>query len=248
MSSSKSRPTIDELYALLKKTTIPTILVEGIDDIVFYRRIEDDLEDIGIDMLPAGNKWTVLELRKRIKLEPIDAPIAFVVDKDLWVYFGCDEELNDVITTDGYSIENDIFIDGDIIGLMSNDEIDDFNSELRKFIHWYALTLTRSQRGLEVSFRETAHRVLNDDEFYNTSTLLDENENYPEDFFQKIHSQYGKLLRGKSLFHLIVRQLSHSNRKTKFSVNQLMEVGAARKGERYVMIRDKIRQAITADQ
>lgn len=245
MCSSKARPTVDELYALLKNTTIPTILVEGKDDIVFYRRIENDLEDIGIDMLPAGNKWAVLELRERIKSEPINAPIAFVVDKDLWVYFGCDDDLNDVITTDGYSIENDIFIDGELLGLMSNEEIGKFNDELRKFSHWYALTLTRSQQGLDVSFRETPYRVLNDSDFYNTATQLLENELYPEEFFELVYSQYGKLLRGKSLFALIVRQLSRPDRRTKFGVNQLMEVGAARRGERYVMIRDKIRQAIT---
>ncbi|WP_308538763.1 DUF4435 domain-containing protein [uncultured Pantoea sp.] len=245
MCSSKVRPTIDELYALLKNTTIPTILVEGKDDIVFYRRIENDLEDIGIDMLPAGNKWTVLELRERIKSEPINAPIAFVVDKDLWVYFGCNEDLSDVITTDGYSIENDIFIDGEILNLMSNDEIDRFNEELRKFLHWYALTLARSQKGMDVSFRETPHKVLNDSEFYQTAIQLSAEEQYPEEFFEMIHGQYGKLLRGKSLFSLIVRQLSHPDRRTKFGVNQLMEVGAARKGERYAMIRDKIRQAIT---
>lgn len=67
MSSSKPRPSVDELFALLKKTTIPTILVEGKDDIIIYRRIEDDLDDIGVDMLPAGNKGSVLELREKIK-------------------------------------------------------------------------------------------------------------------------------------------------------------------------------------
>lgn len=245
MCSSKVRPTVDELFALLKNTTIPTVLVEGKDDIVFYRRLENDLEDIGIDMLPAGNKGAVLALRERIKNEPVDAPIAFVVDKDLWVYSECDESLNDVITTDGYSIENDIFIDGELLELMSHEELDQFNNELRKFSHWYALTLTRSQQGVNVSFRESPYRVLNDSDFYNTATQLLEDEHYPEEFFELIHSQYGKLLRGKSLFALIVRQLSHPDRRTKFSGNQLMEIGAARKGERYAMIRDKIRQAIT---
>ncbi|EIX7436655.1 DUF4435 domain-containing protein [Escherichia coli] len=246
MSSSKVRPTTDELFSLLKNTSIPTILVEGKDDIIFYRRIENDLDDIGIDMLPAGNKLAVLELRERIKNEPISAPVAFVVDKDLWVYFGCGDDFPDVITTEGYSIENDIFIDGELLNLMSKEELESFNSELQKFSHWYALTVTRSQQGSNLSYRETPYRVLNDNEFYDAGTLLFEEEQYPEEFFNLIYNQYGKLLRGKSLFALLVRQLSRPSRRTKFSVNQLMEIGASRKGKHYVMIRDKIREAITA--
>lgn len=245
MSSSKVRPTTDELFALLKNTSIPTILVEGKDDIVFYRRIESDLDDIGIDMLPAGNKGAVLELREKIKNEPISAPVAFVVDKDLWVYFGYEEELSDVITTEGYSIENDIFIDGELLGLMSREEIKKFNMELLRFTRWYALTVTRSQQGSQLSYRETPFKVLNDTEFYDTAIQLLEEEQYPEEFFQQIHNEYARFLRGKSLFALLVRQLSHSQRMTKFSVNQLMEFGASRKGEHYIKIREKIRQAIT---
>jgi hypothetical protein len=245
MTTSKARPTVDELFALLKNTSIPTILVEGRDDIVFYRRIESDLDDIGIDMLPAGNKWAVLQLRERIKNEPISAPVAFVVDKDLWVYYGPEEGLDDVIMTEGYSIENDIFIDGGLLELMSGDEVETFNSELRKFVHWYALTVSRSQSGNELSYRETPHRVLNDNEFYNSSVELAEAEQYPQQFFNMIHDDFGRFLRGKSLFALMVRQLSRPERRTKFGVNQLMEIGASRKGERYVMIREKIRQAIS---
>ncbi|MFW3571229.1 DUF4435 domain-containing protein [Kosakonia cowanii] len=246
MISSKTRPTIDELFALLKNTSIPTILVEGQDDIIFYRRIENDLDDIGIDMLPAGNKWAVLELRNRIKNEPLLAPIAFVVDKDLWVYFGNEENFHDVITTDGYSIENDIFIDGELIDLMSREELESFNTELVKFLRWYALTVTRSQRGLSLSYRETAFKVLNDSDFYNSSTQLLDGEEYPEDFYNLIYNDYGRFLRGKSLFALLVRQLSRPERRTKFGVNQLMEIGAARKGERYITIRERIREVIMA--
>lgn len=244
MSSSKPRPSVDELFALLKKTTIPTILVEGKDDIIIYRRIEDDLDDIGVDMLPAGNKGSVLELREKIKNEPISAPIAFVVDKDLWVYYGCEEKYSDVITTEGYSIENDVFFDGELLSLMSADEVALFHQELAKFLRWYALTLHRSNLGGGDSYRESAFKVLNDDQFYETSIELRDDEQYPEEFFHEIHERYGDLLRGKSLFALLVRQLSHGNRRTKFSVNQLMEIGASRKGSRYIKIRDKIRQAI----
>ncbi|MBQ0398657.1 DUF4435 domain-containing protein [Providencia rettgeri] len=242
MSSSKVKPTIDELFALLKNTSIPTVLVEGKDDIILYRRIEDDLDDIGIDMLPAGNKDAVLELRRRINSDPILAPVAFVVDKDLWVHFGGNEELPDVITTEGYSIENDIFIDGELLNLMDRNEIESFHAELYKFIHWYALAVTRSRNGGSQSYRESPHKVLDDSVFYDEATQLAEYEAYPQEFFNSIYNHYGSHLRGKSLFAMLVRQLSNSERRTKFSVHQLMEIGASRKGERYNKIKERIRE------
>ena len=246
MSSSKVRPTVDELYATLKNSSIPTVLVEGIDDIVFYRRIEQDLNDVGIDMLPAGNKGAVLELRDKIISTPINTSVVFVVDKDLWVYDDTFDIASDVITTDGYSIENDIFCDGELLELMTPDELQSFNRDLHKFVRWYAIAVNRSQLGGHCSYRETPHRVLSDEIFYSSSIALNEDETYPETFFSNIRDNYGRLLRGKSLFSLLVIQLSRRERRTKFGTNQLMEVGAARKGLRYQMLRDKIRSAFEA--
>jgi hypothetical protein len=243
--SAKIRPTVDELYATLKNSSIPTVLVEGVDDIIFYRRVEEDLRDLGIDMLPAGNKWAVLELKERIRCNPIKASVAFVVDKDLWVYdeSQCESE---VITTEGYSIENDIFCDGDLLSLMTQDEQIAFEQELQAFVRWYALSVKRSSSNSSYSFRLTPHAVLADQQYYSTFLQLNVGEVYPEDFFCEIKENYGKLLRGKSLFALLVRQLSARQRKTKFGVNQLMEFGASRKGERYQRIKDQIRTVFAA--
>ena len=34
---------INELFATLKNSSIPTVLVEGNDDMIFYRRVEEEL-------------------------------------------------------------------------------------------------------------------------------------------------------------------------------------------------------------
>ena len=37
---------VDELVSLLKKTNLPTIVVEGSDDIIIFRHLEDRLSKI----------------------------------------------------------------------------------------------------------------------------------------------------------------------------------------------------------
>lgn len=38
--TTKAQPTVDELVALLKRTALPTVICEGSDDLIVYRRLE----------------------------------------------------------------------------------------------------------------------------------------------------------------------------------------------------------------
>ncbi|WP_084545523.1 DUF4435 domain-containing protein [Cupriavidus malaysiensis] len=246
MSSEKARPTVDEIYEILRRTSLPTVLVEGKDDIIFYRSVEHELRDLDVDMFPAGNKDAVLELRRRIKENPISAPVVFVVDNDLWVYSiaGRPSGIEDLITTTGYSIENDLFIDGDLESFLRPDEVSGFKSELKLFLRWYALSINRNINGLPSSFRTHAGKVLDDKAFYEAEMTLQEGEVYPEALLEEIQSNYGTLLRGKSLFALLLRQLSGKKRDVKFGGKQLMEIGASRKGSHFRRIQISVRKSV----
>ncbi|VVE49198.1 hypothetical protein PCO31111_04619 [Pandoraea communis] len=246
MTSEKARPTVDEIYELLKRTSLPTVLVEGKDDIIFYRSVENELRDLDVDMLPAGNKDSVLEIRQRIMKDPISAPIVFIVDKDLWVYPVAvrPDDLDDLITTTGYSIENDLFVDGELENLLSQEEVKSFKVELHKFLRWYALSINRNINGCPSSFRTHAGKVLDDADFYNAEIALHNGEVYPEELFTHIHSNYGILLRGKSLFALLLRQLSGKKREVKFGGKQLMAIGASRKGAHFQKIKTSVRESL----
>jgi hypothetical protein len=246
MSSEKARPTVDEIYELLKRTSLPTVLVEGKDDIIFYRSVESELRDLDVDMLPAGNKDAVLEIRKRIKQNPISAPVVFVVDNDLWVYpiTPRPRNLDDLITTTGYSIENDLFVDGELERLLSPEEMASFKTELNHFSRWYALSINRNINGQSSRFRTHAGKVLDDKDFYNTEMTLQDGETYPEDLFTRIQSNYEFLLRGKSLFALLLRQLSAQKRHVKFGGKQLMAIGTSRKGSHFNKIRASVRKSL----
>jgi len=217
-------PTVDELFATLKNSSMPTVIVEGRDDIVFYRKVEDELSDLGIDILSAGNKDKVLELREKILSENLSIPIAFIVDKDLWVNYGVPTEYQDsLITTNGYSIENDLFLDGDLLLLLDSDELLDFKDDLDVFIKWYALAINRHVNDKKTiydeisSFRYHPNKLLDDKSFYIKETTLKKNEIYPEELYESISLDYANKLRGKSLLGLLLRYLSKKERKIKCS-------------------------------
>lgn len=239
---------VNELFATLKNSHIPTVLVEGKDDMIFYRRIEEDLSDLGIDILSAGNKEKVLKVREKIISENLSLPIVFVVDKDLWVNYGIPQKYqNKVLTSNGYSIENDMFIDGELLSLLDKQESVEFNIDLEKFIKWYALAVDRSINNEELtsgesfSFRHHPNRLLDDSDFYNQQIILRENENYPDVLYTSILSDYATKLRGKSLLDLLLRYLSQKKRKIKFGRYQLLEIGASRKGKNYQRLAAEIR-------
>ncbi|MDV2450644.1 DUF4435 domain-containing protein [Xanthomonas hortorum] len=239
--SESVRPTVDEIYHLLKRTSIPTVLVEGKCDVILYRRIEEDLKQYGVDILPAGNKGAVLALRERILNDPVSCQVLFIVDKDLWVHCSPGHGHDELITTEGYSIENDLFRDGELENLLSADEGKVFRAELAVFVEWYALSVNRSLAGIEDGFRTHPNKILDNRDETVMNMQLHVGEHYPHKLKDEIIADYRRVLRGKSLFALLVRRLSGRKRNTKFGVNQLMEIGASRRGENYHRICSAVR-------
>lgn len=246
--TEKTTSTVDEIYALLKNSSLPTVLVEGKDDIIFYRAIEEDLKHYGIDMLPAGNKWAVLNLRERLIKNPVKVAVLFVVDNDLWVHKPPSEDLTGLITTNGYAIENDLFSDGELLSFMDGKEKRLFEADLKQFVCWYSLAVNRYLTGVNSAFRTHPNKILDDSDGYISSTTLQEGEEYPEELYNLILGSYGALLRGKSLFALLLRRLSAKNRMVKFSAKQLMAICASRKGRNYQALCVAIENELNAQQ
>lgn len=246
---SNKLPTKKELLATIKRSLIPTVLVEGKDDIIFYRKLEEDEElcDLGLSMLPAGSKNAVLSIKKEIDLWPDNNMVAYIVDQDIWVNFGVPDDINGVVLTKGYSIENDLIEDYDLSSLLAKDELKTFNSEKERFIKWYALALNRNKKGIKLDNGEEAcyqvhpERVLNDD-FYTAQTNLYDNEEYPYSLYEDIKLNWRLKLRGKSLLALFLRQLSHRDRMPKHSNYSLMEHAVCKKGENYMRIVSALRE------
>src|SRR3954454_18034262 len=144
-----AEPTVDELIATLNHSNLPTLIIEGKDDLIIFRRLEERCKNLTLSVLPVGGRKQVLALFERLPEIRLAQAIAFVADLDLWVFSGVPiQYLSDkLFFTDGYSIENDAFRDVDCERLLMPREKEIFLDEMKSFAEWYALAVSRSVVG-----------------------------------------------------------------------------------------------------
>lgn len=210
MSAEKVDLTPDEIVALLRKTFEPTVLIEGKDDIVIYRKLEDISE---VSVLQTGGRNTLISVFNR-RSEFQGKKVAFIADKDCWCVTGIPQEyINErLIFTNGYSIENDIFVDVNIINMMDRNEKKLFNQEVNMFIDWYSLAIKRFIEQGNQSLKDHPNKILDDLNKYNELCKTLGEEIYPDEIKQLISKDPIYKIRGKSLFDLALRQLGKPSR------------------------------------
>lgn len=229
--NQEPQPTVDEIIALLKKTSLPTAICEGRDDIIIYRRFENHLSQFNLSVLPVGGREMVLSIFERRSEIPASVKLIFLIDRDTWVNTGVPQSYIDpkIVFTDGYSIENDVFRDGNFFGLLVNAEAEKFIAELKKYVEWYALALFRHLTDKSIPISKHPDHVLDSAQF-SSMLALDAHESYPVELRNKILSDYQKLLRGKSLLELLIRNTNSRKKQPKHSTQALLELVAARPG------------------
>ena len=123
----------DEMVSYLKNTFLPTILVEGSDDLsVYNRHLESKINIEDVDILSCQGRLALLNIFKR-KEEFKNAKVVFVADKDMWFFDGVPEEYkNQIVFTDGYSLENDIYVESRFKKLLEKDDIKKFENLIKE--------------------------------------------------------------------------------------------------------------------
>ncbi|MFO1103735.1 MAG: DUF4435 domain-containing protein [Methylocystis sp.] len=240
---------LDEHIEMLKRSKLPTVVTEGSDDYLFFRRIEESLSHYGVSLLPVGGRQMVIDLfRRRKELGRND--IVFFADLDMWVYSGVPTEYNHrkLLFTDGYSIENDIYRDGNLEQLLYEEEKRKFKHELCSIIGWFSFCIAKFSKGEEVKIAVHPNRILDSsgcvcDEFCRDSGFTGP----AEPFYAETLANYKKLLRGKTLLQLLIRHLSYSSRAVKHSKVQLIEYATAGKGTHYCEVHSKIEEFFAAE-
>ena len=233
-----SYPTPDELIATIARSSFPSIVTEGDDDVIVLRRLEDEFAETGLTLLPAGGREAVLEVFERRHTLPARARVFFIADRDLWVISGVPVQYQapDLIFTSGYSIENDMYMDGDLELLLTRSEHRIFQRELEIVCRWYALALNRCFEGLGENISIHPNELLGDPDRAVALNELKDFEQYPEALRQRIFNDYARLLRGKTLFALLTRQSTgHHSR-------MLLDFGASRRGPLFHAIINNIRR------
>lgn len=226
----RSYPSVDETIETVKRSNLPTLVTEGRDDYIVFRRLEDRLAG-GISVLPVGGRDKVLQVFRR-REEIGHTRVAFVVDRDLWCLGQTPDEVlsEQMILTDGYSIENDVFRDAAVPSLMSNEERLSFNLEVQRVNRWYALAVNRILGGNDCRLDIHPSEILDLPGRFEELTALGAAEEYPEQLFTTITDRSEELLRGKTLFQVAMRQLAARGRLAKHHHHQIMDQAAARRG------------------
>lgn len=242
--------TVDEFLFLLKRTSLPTIVVEGRDDMIVYRTFEETLEHLNVSVLPVGGRNKVLEIFRRRSEIPSSVILLFIADRDVWVNTGIPSiyENECLLFTSGYSIENDVYMDGELWKLLRSREYTKYKEEIIDFIEWYALALNRHIECPSHSISLHPDYVLNT--FERPKLLaLEPGESYPSNLRDQIINDKKRLLRGKSLFKLLIRNTNRSGRVPHHSDKSLLEYVAVRPGvllqNMVVMVEMRIRDLLS---
>lgn len=239
-------PTVDELLATLKNSQLPTVIVEGSDDLLVYLRLEDLLYEDDVSVLSAGGRKNVLSIFERAHELPKNKKVIFIADKDVWVMTGVPSNYvsNSLLFTNGYSIENDAFQDCDLPSFMTTDERQSFSEELDKFLHWYALAIERHIAHGDESIKNHPNHILDNAAEFEELTRLGTQEKFPAERLDTLKADYKSLVRGKSLVQLAIRQLSYKGRRTRHSESNFLEYAAVHPGPLIGEIFKKVEDAV----
>jgi hypothetical protein len=215
--------TEDEIVELLKRSSLTSVIVEGKDDMTIYRWIEEKIGVSKANFLPCGGRKTLLNVFNR-RDEFSHIKTVFLADKDCFVYSDVPKEYDDIIWTKGYSIENDLYHGKFLEKILNVSEEVNFRVALKNFIHYYAFEVEQFNKKLVFNFSNHPNQVL--DEVHNLDTTFLGKINYAtptNETIEYLNKEYDLLIRGKSLFALLLRFLSHTNREIKHSKKSLCE-------------------------
>lgn len=226
----------DETLSLLKRSFIPTLIVEGKSDYIALREFEVENVHWGFTVFAVDGRDRVIQLIEAFN-DGSNRPIAFLLDRDHYVVSGIPENLRkpNILFTTAYSIENDLLIDGRVDTLMSPTERQGFAKLIKEFIPFFKCAMHDHLNGCP-SIPLSEH----------PNSILDDKNNLREGVRQFVTGHPGQsnpnlsridqdplnCLKGKSLLALVLKVLSTSKRKAKYSAASLLEIGAARRGER----------------
>lgn len=202
---SKVNLDVDEIIATINHSSLPTLLVEGKDDFEIYRWIEEKITDLDIEVLPCQGRKNLLKIYDR-RNEIENKHILFLADKDMWLFDGVPPQYSDIIFTDGYSIENDIYsaAQSKIEALIPKDLAPVYSMALEEYCKWFGyevdLYLQNKEFKLDFNIKEI---IANDKKRLSPHFLLKRSyKEVDEEFSKAIFESYTQKIRGKSLMDL----------------------------------------------
>ncbi len=149
-----ARMTADEIVSALSHSEIPTLVVEGKDDMELFRSLES-LSDVNI--VPCGGKETLLKVYER-RAAFSDLPCTFLVDRDLGV-FEEEKSLDGLVVTKGFSIENDFLYGVDVSSFYAEGDRSYVLLFKEKLAEWWSFEVRSSREGKPTNFSRSLSSI-----------------------------------------------------------------------------------------
>jgi len=213
---------VDELVSYLAHTTIPTLLVEGDGDKALLRRIEQELIQENIDLMPLGGKGSLQNVYVR-RHELASSPVAFLRDRDECAVVDMPTDWGDYVLTAGYSIENDV-IDRAVIGKLAGAEFPVLLKLVTLMAEWFRAVLQDYvQNGRKAEIARDVSAVLDGDALSKRSLEEVSQVALAEPFTNlDLDHDSWRWLRGKSLLRVIHHFFS--SRDPSYGKDQLIDL------------------------
>ncbi|MDV3348105.1 hypothetical protein QGP82_05350 [Leptothoe sp. LEGE 181152] len=248
---SESKTTANEILKSLQRSELINIIVEGKDELIIYRWLENKLRLTSkkINFLVCDGRETLLKVYERIGDLGDDKLVIFLADKDVWLYSKIPEKYSSIIWTDGYSIENDVYAGSDLENLLDKDEAVRHQKIIFELCKWYAFEIEKylsSGEQPEIAHNINRICVKGREELCEKFLEMVAYKEPSDEIRQAIHNDYQLKLRGKLLMSALLRFLSYSNREVKHSRKSLLEMAIKYKEngcllEKIEVIENKIR-------
>jgi hypothetical protein len=217
-------PTVEELVATLKRSAIPTIIVEGDQDVETYRWIEEQIGGTKASLLPCGGRDNLLAVYQRTA-EFAHLRTSFIADLDMWLFTSVPDEYARINWTSGYSLENDLYAGSGIERLLTPSEQKAFYSDLKRIAPWFAFEIEEYRNGKLAKVAAHPDVVIPKGDT-GLSREFCERRGYREpapDTVEEVLGDYRLKLRGKILIALLLRYLSAPKRRTRHGRASILE-------------------------
>ena len=174
--------------------------------------------------------------------------LAFVADWDLWLFSCIPQGYDDVIWTEGYSIENDLYAGANLEAMLDPDEVAPHRETLESLVEWFAFEVEQHLHGHAAHINTHLDHIVPPGQTTVDQSLLTTRQFRPPDaaLHQQIQDAYQFQLRGKFLFQLLHRFLNATGRHTQYKFKMLHEkaLTSADQHERINRIMREIEQKI----
>jgi len=232
--SNKDSLTADIIIETLKRSNLNTVLIEGVDDVEVYRTLEEYLDIPDISFMECQGRTNLLKVFDR--KDEINENVLFICDSDLWVILGKPDAYQDerLISTNGYSIENDLYSDGEIYlnKLLKSNEIAKRDEIIKNICEWYSheISLVAQDMAYDCKFSDVS--ILNTTIMKKYSAQFEESflasRNYAiaeRELYNSIFNDFNNKLRGKFIFQIFEKIFQERQKRSiKYLKSQLFDM------------------------